>query len=949
MKKLLSEHKRAIITIVLCVIGSFLLGWYVSALTMIAREARKLVWNPLSYGRYIRYYGFPTKTFWICSGVILTITLYRAIKHIVSTANKDERRNFMHSKSEVYGTAEELTEKDMEDLATPQNITKGTGPILGQMDQTAKRVIMQLPKMRINKHVLIFGASQSGKTFCYVLPNALQAARRRESVIMTDPKGELYETTSDYYRKLGYTVRRFDLKDPLLSDGWDCLKEVTNSSTMPEDRASIFADIVIQNTQGPGGSSGGIYEDGPKLLLKSLLLRAALDPDLIEKGKTSATEGNHIGQCIEYIKDPRGAEYIDTEVFNEQTVPLEARSCLTAYNSFKQASPNLYGNLVTGLAARLGVFDSNTVKVLTGTDDIDLTLPGKQPCAYYVIMSDMHSTLNFIGALFFSFLFLDLVEYADSQPSKRCKVPVNFLLDEFANIGSIPDFDKKMAVIRSRALNVSIILQDLNQLANRYPHTYKSIMSNCATHLCIGFNDSDTATYYSQRAGNMTVEVRTDQHAESEPLFQFGHKHSTGAGSRSMYAMDELIRFSFDECLISFQSKNVKRAWKFPVTSHPENKYLNALKILGEDYPHIDDPEAKREFRKKEREYQRDYVEWCRQHPDDPLHYADDIYQVVQRYCKIAKNAYGEASIECVRELPIWKEKHVTKSTETSSRGQGNGLDATITESTGADSELATGKAYHNVTISQSVGRDVVKLQDLNITGNLVLKDTEASVQLKNVTIEGHLIIRGDTRNTIKLENVNLKGNVKSTKGINITLHDKGTEQEIYHSNAIPNDSGQEKAHFYGFCDGDYQFFISDLLVDGNKYLSNLDKPIYTNYEETDTRPRSSRVKGFISGLAGRSSSSDIETIELTEDDFASIEIPTVTLEKPDEAESIDASEEDASSPADEQDMSEFAIAMSQDDMSLGADIGFDLGDGDIVIDQGEPDDDGDSLECPFD
>lgn len=115
MKKLINEHKREIIIIFSCVIGSLLLAWYVSVFTMIAREARKIIWNPTSFGRYVRYYGFPSKTFWICSGVLLAFTLYCAIKHIVNTSKKDERRNFNHSKSEVYGTAEELTEKDMED------------------------------------------------------------------------------------------------------------------------------------------------------------------------------------------------------------------------------------------------------------------------------------------------------------------------------------------------------------------------------------------------------------------------------------------------------------------------------------------------------------------------------------------------------------------------------------------------------------------------------------------------------------------------------------------------------------------------------------------------------------------------------------------------------------------------------------------------------------------
>ena len=659
MKDFLAEQKWKIVAFFSCIASGLLLSYYVSMFFLILFEAKKTIFNPFSFGRYIRYYGFPTKSFWILGVILSGLLLYVTIKGFVGKASLDKDRNFKYSKSDVYGTARMLTKKEMRDIARTESIQKGTGPILGQTDDTTRHVIMQLPKMRINKHVLVFGASQSGKTFCYVLPNALQAARRRESVIMTDPKGELYETTSEYFRKLGYVVRRFDLKDPQLSDGWDCMKEVTNSITMPEDRAAIFADIVIQNTQAPGSSGGGIYDDGPKLLLKALLLRAALDPDLIEQGKTSTTEGNHFGQCIEYIKNPGGAEYIDSVVFDEKSVPKEARSCLTTYNSFKQASPNLYGNLVTGLAARLGVFDSETIKILTGTDDIDLTLPGKQPCVYYIIMSDMHRTLNFLGALFFSFLFLDLVEYADSQPNRQCKVPVNFLLDEFANIGSIPDFDQKMAVIRSRALNVSIILQDISQLVNRYQRTYKSIMSNCATHLCIGFNDQDTEDYYSKRSGNVTAEVRTDQHAETEPLFQVNHKHSTGAGSRSLFSADELARLSLDECLISFQSKNVMKALKFPLTGHPENKYISALKVAGGDYPHITDPEAKAESRRQEAEFLAEYNAWLEDHPRDYMHFVEEAYAEVKGSGQEQKTSILRKGKEFVKKLSNTEDDYI--------------------------------------------------------------------------------------------------------------------------------------------------------------------------------------------------------------------------------------------------------------------------------------------------
>lgn len=603
LKAVLQKHKKTLIFSILFLLMFLLCLLYCTSYIVILVKTGEAVLNPLLFPSYFHKIAFPKNFFWIFAGIGFLLVVCITVSTGRDMDRMDTERNFQYSKSGVYGTAGLLKEEDMQDVAQAQPINEAMGAILGQFDMTGERVVNMKDKIRINKHTCIFGASQSGKTWCYVIPFALQAARRRESLIVTDPKGELYETTAEYFRSLGYVVRRFDLKQPELSDGWDCLKEVYGSSeSTPENRATIFSDIVIQNTAQPGAAQGGIYDDGPKLLLKALLLRAALDPDLAAKGE------RNIGTCVDYIKNERGAAYIDEEVFAAENVPYEARSCINTYNSFKQASPNLYGNLVTGLNARLQVFDSQTVKDIMSTDDIDLTLPGKKPCVYYCIMSDMHSALNFLGALFFSFLFLDLVEYADSLPEKRCPVPVNFLMDEFANIGSVPDFDKKMAVIRSRALNVSIILQDLNQLQNRYPKTYKSILSNCATHLCIGFNDQETQDYYTKRTGEATVKVRTDQHQAMETIFTIGHKHSTGDGRRSVLSSDELARMDKDECLVVWQGHNALKLKKFPADQHPEYKLLKRCRI--KDYPPISDREAREELRRNEDAYIAQYEKW---------------------------------------------------------------------------------------------------------------------------------------------------------------------------------------------------------------------------------------------------------------------------------------------------------------------------------------------------
>ncbi len=542
-------------------------------------------------------------------------------------------RNFRYSKSGIYGTAHMMNEEEMKDVALVQKVEECNGTILGQLDRTGKKVINMrndAPDLRINRHVLVFGASQSGKTFCYAKPFCYQAAKRGESLIVTDPKGELYEDMAEYFRNQGYVVKKFDIKTPLMSDGWDCLAEVRGD----DFRASIFADVVIRNTHDGHGKGGDpVFEDGPKALLKAVLLYVAKSNNYGGPGQKPRS----FASAFELVKEASkmGETGLDA-IFYSPDACQEARD---AYDLFKGASVNLRGNLIVGLGTRLQVLANKVVKEITGENDIDLTLPGKRPCAYFCIMSDQHRTFNFLSALFFSFLFIDLVEFADSQPNRACPVPVNFLLDEFANIGTIPDFDQKIATIRSRALYVSVICQDIGQLMNRYPDTYTSIMSNCATHLCIGFNDLDTQAYYEKRAGDTTVQVKTEQHAEKDPLFSVGLRHSTGDGRRSIMTSDELARLTPDECLIVFQGHNIIKAFKFGHTLHPESK--KTRKIKSGNTPPITDKAARQRIRTLENERVRRFDEWKQNGcPEDqkpyviPMEQLEDGSISVMEYCQ---------------------------------------------------------------------------------------------------------------------------------------------------------------------------------------------------------------------------------------------------------------------------------------------------------------------------
>ena len=507
---------------------------------------------------------------------------------------KDKKRGFKYSKGGAYGTAGWLTIDDLDGIARVDTWKTAEGYILGQVDMSGRKLINTDPKSSLNKHVAVFGASGTGKSRCYSRNYFFQAVKRKESVIVTDPKGELFEDTAQFFRDNGYVVKIFNLVNPNKSDSWNCLKEIKGNEIM----AQIFADTVIKNTN--VGEKGDHFWDNSEMnLLKALILR-------VERGEAFKNiNKQNMGTVYELLTKASGESGLD-ELFNPRTLSPEERCCVAPYNIFKQAAENVRGGIILGLGTRLQVFQNEVIKKITEYDDIDLTLPGKRPCAYFCIMSDQDSTLNFLSSLFFSFLFIDLVRYADLNGG-RCDTPVNFILDEFPNIGQIVDFTKKISTVRSRGLNISVIFQAVSQLENRYPDgMWQEILGNCDTHLFLGCNDPNTAKFISDRAGEVTIKVgsaMSNKNTRLSPLINKGIRESSGEGKRKLLTMDEVMRTPLNECLIIFRGQNALRAYKYDYSNHPRAKEF--IKTYIRDYPSIFDKELlmkEEALRKKEQE-----------------------------------------------------------------------------------------------------------------------------------------------------------------------------------------------------------------------------------------------------------------------------------------------------------------------------------------------------------
>ena len=202
---------------------------------------------------------------------------------------------------------------------------------------------------------------------------------------------------------------------------------------------------------------------------------------------------------------------------------------------------------------------------------------------YYIILDDQNSSLEFLSALFFAFLFIKLVRYADSTPEQRCKVPVNIILDEMNNIGTIKDFGRRLSTIRSRALQVIMCSQSLPQLQNRYPNNlWAELLGNADTQIMLGATDDVTAEYFSARSGDMTVEVNSTMTTrQSLALAQVipQYRYTEGIGRRRVLTPDEVLRLPNDELLIILRGQKVLRAKKFDFTEHPYAKECERTSI----------------------------------------------------------------------------------------------------------------------------------------------------------------------------------------------------------------------------------------------------------------------------------------------------------------------------------------------------------------------------------
>ncbi len=330
------------------------------------------------------------------------------------------------------------------------------------------------------------------------------------------------------------------------------------------------------------------WDNGEANLLKALVLYIDLD-------RSRSPETKNLAAAYRLLT--QNSERQLMALFEKLPLDHPARA---PFNLFSQASDTVRSGIVLGLGTRLQVLQNEAVRDIISRSDIDLTAPGKRKCAYFVILSDQDATMAFLSSLFFSFLFIKLVRYADSTPELRCKVPVNLIFDEFNNVGKLggaadgSDFARTLSVIRSRAIYVMLAVQSLGQLQNRYPNNlWAEIVGNLDVQLMLGCTDEVSAEYFSARSGDMSVEINSTMTvrktiAVAQVIPQY--RQTEGQGRRRLLTPDEVLRIPNEELLVVIRGHNVLKLKKFDYADHPLSKELTPVSILDYTPPHAAAP-----------------------------------------------------------------------------------------------------------------------------------------------------------------------------------------------------------------------------------------------------------------------------------------------------------------------------------------------------------------------
>lgn len=421
-----------------------------------------------------------------------------------------------------------------------------------------------LKKVGINKNILVVGGSGAGKTACFIKPNIMQCLG---SYVITDPKGELYKETSNFLKNEGYDIKVFNLVNPTYSDFYNPLSNICSDQDV-----DTLAHILVTGANKEGGAGDDPFWDNTAKMLISATIYYVLSVLPLEE--------QNIGSCLNIIRQGGADPSIFEKLFINDLMPEHPGRI--QYESFKTAADKTMQSIVISSISKMRVFDMPAIQRITSSNSIDFRKVAKKKTAIYVITSAAESTYDFVSTMFFSQMFSILYKQADDYGS-RLPNQVYFLLDEFANIGQIPDFQKKLSTTRSLGISVSIIVQSLDQLESLYKDSYENILGNCDTQLLLGTNSQKTAEYFSKSLGQTTIKIQQKSISkDKDEKEKQGVSISTQRQARDLMTIDEIRRLDNNKEIILVRGlKPILADKAYYFKYHPKRDIIESMKITS--------------------------------------------------------------------------------------------------------------------------------------------------------------------------------------------------------------------------------------------------------------------------------------------------------------------------------------------------------------------------------
>ena len=484
----------------------------------------------------------------IAGAIIIRLAVY------VKGKNAKKYRKGIEYGSARWGNADDI--KPYTDPVFENNIP------LTQTERLTMNSRPKQPKYARNKNILVIGGSGSGKTRFFVKPSLMQM---HSSYVVTDPKGTVLVECGKLLQRGGYRIKVLNTINFRKSMKYNPFAYIRSEKDILK-----LVNTIIANTKGDGEKSGeDFWVKSERLFYCALIGYIHYEAPEDEKNFTTLLEMINASEARE--DDPEFQSPVDL-MFERLEEKDPEHFAVRQYKKFLLSAGKTRSSILISCGARLAPFDIRELRELMERDEMELDTLGDRKTALFVIISDTDDTFNFVVSILYTQLFNLLCDKADDVYGGRLPVHVRCLLDEFANIGQIPKFEKLIATIRSREISASIILQSQSQLKAIYKDNADTIVGNCDTTLFLGGKEKSTLKEISEILGKETIDSFITSETRGRELSHGLNYQKLG---KELMTQDEIAVMDGGKCILQVRGVRPFFSDKFDITKHPQYKHLS--------------------------------------------------------------------------------------------------------------------------------------------------------------------------------------------------------------------------------------------------------------------------------------------------------------------------------------------------------------------------------------